>query len=192
MSRYESKDVIYDLIKMKDSINRIRSDAIKKYQIDICDTDKLSSLDIYQIITEYDSDYNINFARNGEDALSNGVAIEQKTARLPSKYTKTGKKKKKEQLASFQFHAEGDINYNRFIFAARDAKSLRIKRLYDISSKQEVKKVINILVKERELWRNKCIAAKKILKRDIITVNESVFLNKCDPLNINGCLVYKL
>jgi hypothetical protein len=29
MSRYESKDVIYDLIKMKDSINRIRSDAIK-------------------------------------------------------------------------------------------------------------------------------------------------------------------
>jgi hypothetical protein len=82
MAKYLLKHEIQDLIYIRNIIFPEREKAYKKYLIDVLDNDTLSSLQIYEIVSEYDDSYNINFSRNGEDAQSNGINIEHKCSNI--------------------------------------------------------------------------------------------------------------
>ena len=139
--KYFDKDILELLFNASKEIVSIRNQAFKQTGIDLLDTDAISSAFIYQIVSQYDSNYNVNFARNGEDAKSLGIVIEQKTTRVKSSYTKTGKLRKNAgRDAAFQFHAMGELDYPRYILAARDQDTLEINRIYDITDKKKDRK----------------------------------------------------
>lgn len=172
-----------------------REAIYKKYKVDILDTDALSALSIFEIVTQYDSDYNINFARNGEDAKSNGILIEQKATRVEGAFTKTGKPRKNAGTdAAFQFHAMGDLDYPRYIFVARNKADLSIMRIYDISSESNRKIVFGHLMGERNAWLDRSKGDQAKMKRDIITLPEKVILDKLvfsSKTTIDGCCVFR-
>lgn len=186
-------------LKVMDEVRKkiyiLREEVWLKYMIDILDTDALSALTIYQIISQYDSDYNINFARNGEDAKSNETLIECKAARVAGPLTKTGKPRKGAGTdAFFLFHAMGDIEHSRYIFVARNKDNLEIVRLYDISTKSNCKIVADYLLGEREKWLAKSKKDKNQMKRDIISISEKFIVENLilpTTLTIANCLVHK-
>ena len=195
MAKYFDKKTLSILANASKEIVAIRNRIAKETSVDILDTDAISSLFIYEIVSQYDSDYNINFARNGEDAKSNGVLIEQKATRVNGPLTKTGKPRKGAGLdACFQFHAMGDLDYPRYIFVARDKEDLSIRRIYDISDKENKEKVLNHLLSERDAWLDRCKIDKRLMKRDIITLPETFILEKLTLTNkllIDGCVILK-
>lgn len=194
MAKYFEKTSLKELNEARKKIFKIRADIYKKYNIDVLDTDALSSLSIHEIISQYDSDYNINFARNGEDAISNGVLVEQKAARVSSDFTKTGKiRKNAGQDAQFQFHAMGDIVHDRYVFVARSKEDLSILRIYDISKKANCKIVQQHLEQERGKWLAKGLKDKKKMKHDLIILSEKYLLDsiKFDTITVNSCKVFR-
>ena len=86
MAKYLNPEVLKELDEYRKRIFADREAIYKKHKIDVLDTDTLSSLSVYEIVIQYDQDYNINFARNGEDAISNNVKIEQKFPLSSSRY----------------------------------------------------------------------------------------------------------
>ena len=82
MAKYLEKPANKELNEYRQKIFDIRKEAFAKFGIDVLDTDTLSSLSIYEVVSQYDTDYNINFSRNGEDAKSNGVLAEQKCSKI--------------------------------------------------------------------------------------------------------------
>ena len=193
MSKYFQPN---ELAEMNDTRVRIfaeRETIYRKYKIDVLDTDALSSLSIYEIVHQYDNDYNINFSRNGEDAKSSGVLIEQKASRVDGILTKTGKKRKGAgQDAVFLFHAMGEIEHPRYIFVARNKVDLKVARLYDISTKTNCKIIQKHLLDEQNNWLAKGKKDKSKMKRDIITITEkfikeNIVLTK--QFTISGCIV---
>jgi hypothetical protein len=144
---------------------------------------------VYEVVSQYDADYNINFARNGEDAISNGVKIEQKCSRV----------EKRKRLgtypdALYQFHAMGDLIYPRYILVSRDKATLALVKLYDIGLEQNVKLVQDYLMGERRAWEDRCAIDKKYMKRDVIGIPESVLVENLtitDRLIINDCAVVR-
>lgn len=195
MAKYFDKSILTLLTKDSKAIVKIRNRVLKETSIDILDTDAISSLFIYEIVSQYDNDYNINFARNGEDAKSKDILIEQKATRVKGPYTKTGKLRKNVGVdASFQFHAMGDLDYPRYIFAVRDVDDLSIHRIYDIGNKDNKQVVLNHLLHERELWLERSKLDKRHMKRDIIILPEKFILENCNltnKLSINNCQVFK-
>lgn len=195
MSKYFNTS---DLKLMNDArlkIYQVREEIWHKLKVDVLDTDALSSLTIYEIVSHYDKDYNINFSRNGEDASSKGVLIEQKATRVDGAFTKTGKPRKNAGSdASFLFHAMGDIEHPRYIFVARNKDDLAVVRLYDISKKSNCKIIADYLMSERDKWLAKGKKDKTQMKRDIISISEKYIkenLKLPNILNISGCVVYK-
>jgi hypothetical protein len=195
MAKYFDKSTLSILKDASKEIVAIRNRIAKETSVDILDTDAISSLFIYEIVSQYDNDYNINFARNGEDAKSNDILIEQKATRVNGPLTKTGKPRKGAGLdACFQFHAMGDLDYPRYIFVARDKEDLSIRRIYDISDKENKEKVLNHLLSERDAWLDRCKIDKRLMKRDIITLPETFILEKLTLTNkllIDGCVILK-
>ncbi len=195
MSKYFDKQILDVLIKASKEIVKIRNKVANSADVDILDTDAISSLFIYEIVSQYDPDYNINFSRNGEDAKSNGILIEQKATRVEGPLTKTGKPRKGAgEDAAFQFHAMGDLDYPRYIFVARNRKDLSIVRIYDISKSKNRKIVLKHLTRERNSWLERSNADKRLMKRDIITLPEKFILANLDlptKLEINGCVILK-
>lgn len=195
MAKYFDKSTLSILKDASKEIVAIRNRIAKETSVDILDTDAISSLFIYEIVSQYDNDYNINFARNGEDAKSNDILIEQKATRVNGPLTKTGKPRKGAGLdACFQFHAMGDLDYPRYIFVARDKEDLSIRRIYDISDKENKEKVLNHLLFERDAWLDRCKIDKRLMKRDIITLPETFILEKLTLTNkllIDGCVILK-
>ena len=195
MPKYFDKNTLSILAQASKEIEAIRNRITKQTSVDILDTDAISSLFIYEIVTQYDPDYNINFARNGEDAKSNGVLIEQKATRVNGPLTKTGKQRKNAgNDAAFQFHAMGDLDYPRYLFVARDKDNLSIMRIYDIGKKENTEKVLNHLLSERDAWLERANLDKKLMKRDIIMLTEKFILENLNlptRLNINGCVILK-
>lgn len=189
MAKYLLKHEIQDLIHIRNIIFPEREKAYKKYLIDVLDNDTLSSLQIYEIVSEYDDSYNINFSRNGEDAQSNGINIEHKCSNI--------KPTKKDIIpnAAFQFHAMGNLEYQRYIFVVRRKDTLFPVRLYDISNQENVKIVIKHLLSERHKWLEKGrLNEVKNMKRDVITLPETLIQNKL-KINkfkvIKNCQVFK-
>ena len=194
--KYFDKDILELLFNASKEIVSIRNQAFKQTGIDLLDTDAISSAFIYQIVSQYDSNYNVNFARNGEDAKSLGIVIEQKTTRVKSSYTKTGKLRKNAgRDAAFQFHAMGELDYPRYILAARDQDTLEINRIYDITDKKNRKILLDHLVKLKEQWLEKGKAnPDKDMRRDVILLPEELILTKFslkDKVEYNGCAVIK-
>jgi hypothetical protein len=195
MAKYfESKDLAV-MNEVRKEIFALRQKIYKQYKIDILDTDALSALSIHEIVSQYDPDYNVNFSRNGEDAKSKDVLIENKATRVSGPLTKTGKQRKGAGAdAAFQFHAMGDLDHQRYIFVARDKDDLSVVRLYDISSDANRKLVLDHLMGERNAWLERSKQDKKLMKRDIIMLTEKFILDKLNlptKLHINGCVILK-
>jgi hypothetical protein len=153
----------------------------EKYGVDLLDTDTVSNLASNSIIVSYDENYIINFARNGEDAKSDDVSIEKKTARVKPYKRKLGYPK-----ASFQFHAEGDLESERYLFECRDYFTLKPVVIYDVSKPKNVEKIIKHLYDKRDAWR-----AKGKKKHDVIILPEILLrqLSGTKEITIQECKV---
>jgi hypothetical protein len=181
MAKYLESSSIADLNQFRQQIFKIRNEAISITGIDVLDTDTLSSLAIHQIVSQYDKDYNINFSRNGEDAKSNNILIEQKASKIKKDHLK----------AAFMFHAMGNLEYPRYIFVVRRESDLQILRIYDISSSSNVKIIQNHLLTQRVNWLAKGKLDESKMKRDVITVPEQILLALTNTTTklIDGCTV---
>jgi hypothetical protein len=195
MAKYFDSASLKEMNDARQEIYKQRELIYQKYKIDLLDTDALSALSIYEIVNQYDPDFNINFARNGEDAKSNGVLIEQKATRVEGPLTKTGKPRKNAGVdAAFQFHAMGDIDHARYIFVARNKSDLSVVRIYDISESSNVQKVVGHLMAERNAWLAKTQGNQASMKRDIIVLPEQFILDNItfgNTTTVNGCQVFK-
>lgn len=195
MAKYFDKEVLKVLSEAGKKIVDIRNSVTQQTGIDILDTDAISSLAIYEIVSQYDNNYNINFARNGEDAKSLDILIEQKATRVAGPLTKTGKPRKHAGSdACFQFHAMGDLDHPRYIFACRNKDTLALMRIYDISSESNKKIILDYLMSERELWLERGKTDAKLMKRDLILLSEKFIQENCNltnKLKINECIIYK-
>ena len=173
MAKYLKPETLAQLDECRKQIFALREAAYKLTGIDVLDNDTLSALSIYEIVRQYDLEYNINFARNGEDAMSiiNKliVLIEQKASRI-ARYKKTGLYKQ----AAFQFHAMGNLEYDRYIFATRDEATLALVRIYDISDPVNCLQVQAHLLSERATWEAKNVKLGKTQKRDVIQLPEAL------------------
>lgn len=187
MTKYITDTEIKELIKTKDQIFSWRNEAYNNANlIDLLDNDTLSSLGVYEIVTQYDQDYNVNFARNGEDAISNGIITENKCVNIQPK--KNGEIPK----AKFQFHAMGGIEYPRYILSVRNKKTLEIVRIYDISKKNNVSSIIKCLRDQSNTWlaEGKKDPLRK-MKRDVIYLPEVLLesLEIEEIKTVNDCVV---
>lgn len=183
MSIYLDQDKIRDLIQFRDRIFAEHAVAFERYGIDILANDILSSLSMWEIIIQYDSEYNTNFHRNGEDARSGEVLIERKCATVrPGKRGQVGN-------SGWQFHAQETDKSTRYIFAVRRKDNLKIVRLYDIASAEAVKAVRDCLEQGRQGWINKGKP-----NHDAILVPEKLLktLPVVKQLVIDNCVVCKL
>lgn len=182
MSRYLNPSEIQDLIETRNKIFPVRIDAYERHKIDVLSNDTLSSLSIWEVVSTYDPHYNVNFSRNDEDAISNGIKIEQKCCSLDQK--KTGEYKE----ATFMFHAMGDIEYPRYIFASRDKKTLQLIKLYDIKREEHTKIVADYLMDLRLEWLKKGVKS-----YDVIQIPEKFLLENINFVEnkiIKNCEVF--
>jgi hypothetical protein len=188
MAIYLDLPDLKELDEYRKKIFALREDAYKKFKIDILDNDTLSALSIYQVVSQYDSDYNINFSRNGEDGKSGEVLIEQKASRIERQ-----KRSGQYPSAGFQFHAMGNIEYSRYIFATRDKATLELVRIYDISLDKNTKIVQQHLLGERKKWEDKNKQLGQTQKHDVIILPEDILLNLKDAKKqiINTCEVIR-
>jgi len=182
MAKYLNSTLLSRLDEYRCKIFALREEAYAESGgIDLLDNDTLSALSIYKIVRQYDPDYNINFARNGEDGKSNGVLIEQKASRVEKK-----KRSGAYANAGFQFHAQGDIEYDRYIFATRDKSTLDLIRIYDISYGENVTLVQNYLLTLREQWEQKNKQLGKTQKRDVIVLPENILIDGLKNIDIKS------
>jgi len=194
-SKYLDKKTVLELANECEQILSLRNTVYKKFGIDPLDTDALSSLAIYQIVNQYDPDYNPNFARNGEDAKSNNTLIECKATTVKGNLTPTGKDRTGAGTdAGFTFHAMGDLEYPRYILAVRFKDNLKLDRIYDIGESENTGMVVSHLMAERKAWLERGRLDEKKMKRDAIVISEKVLLKELkitEKLTINGCRVFR-
>lgn len=193
MAKYLEHVDIEKISECRKLIMSLRKPIFLELGIDILDTDALSATAIYEIVRVYDNNYNINFSRNGEDAKSLDIKIEQKATRVLGPKTKTNKDRTGYgKDASFTFHAHGDIEHDRFVFATLIKETLDVDRLYDIGKPHNVQKVVNYLLEERRKYDERCALDPRHKKRDTIVLPE-VILQKFEltKSTINGCKVYR-
>jgi len=174
MANYLEATDLVALDEYRRKIFALRAEAYAKFKIDVLDNDTLSALSIYEVVSQYDKNYNINFSRNGEDGKSlvenkvgipTEILIEQKASRI---------EKKKNGLypyAGFQFHAMGNIEYDRYIFATRDKGTLDLVRIYDISSKENTALIQTHLLGEREKWLERGRKDQTKMKHGVIVIH---------------------
>lgn len=183
MAIYLDKDIIADLINYRDRIFVLAQEVYAKHEIDILANDTLNALSIHEIVSEYDENYNTNFHRNEEDAKSNDVLIENKCA------TKKPSKKGVVGLSGWQFHAQGKLNYSRYIFAVRRKDNLKIVRLYDIEGEQSITAVQKCLAEFKQKWIDRGKP-----NHDAIVISEKLLLEQAviSQTRIRGCEVIKI
>ena len=179
--RYLDRQSVQALIEYRNRIFAEHKAAYDQFQIDILANDTLSALSIWEIVNQYDPDYNTNFHRNGEDAKSNGILIEQKCATISP-----AKKKGTIGKAGFQFHAQGKLEYDRYIFAVRRKDDLTIVRIWDVSSAQGIALVQGCLEQQRQRW-----IGRGKPNHDAIMVHEKdlIGLPVARTQILNGCLI---
>lgn len=149
MPIYLPKDSIRDLIDYRNRIFQEHQTVFKKHNIDILSNDILSSLSMWEIISQYDPDYEPNFHRNGEDGRSRSVLIERKCAtKMPTLKGTVGN-------SGWQFHAQETDKSSRYIFAVRRKDNLNIVRIYDISTANGLAVVKKCLDQGRQKWIDK-------------------------------------
>jgi hypothetical protein len=183
MAIYLDQNTINDLIQYRNGIFKLAEEVYSKHKIDILTNDTLNALSIHEIVSVYDKDYNTNFHRHDEDAKSNEVLIENKCSTVkPNKKGLVGK-------SVWQFHAQGKLNYDRYIFAIRRKDNLEIVRLYDITSKTAIDAVQNCLAEMKQKWIDKgkpnhdAIMVPEKLLLEIPVINKTV-INNCEVVSI--------
>lgn len=183
MSIYYEESTIQNLIEYRNRIFKLAEEVMNQYGLDILANDTLNSLSIHEIVKTYDKNYNTNFHRNNEDAKSGKTLIENKCA------TKEANKKGKVGNCGWQFHAQGKLNYDRYIFAIRQRNNLKIVRIYDITSSQAINTVQTCLAKLKQKWIDKGKP-----NHDGISFPEKLLLNitPIETLTINNCKVIKI
>ena len=195
MSKYLNQTAVQTLCEASHEIVAIRNRVVQQTGIDILDTDAISSACMYEIVSQYDSNYNVNWARNGEDACSDSVLIEQKAAKVPGPLTKTGRQRKGAGSdAAWQFHAHGTLEYPRYILAARHKDTLQILRIYDIQTVENRQAILTHLLRERDLYDQRCLADVTKKKRDPIFLTEKFIQRYCkfvQSMDIQGCVIRK-
>ena len=169
MAKYLEPQTLSQLDEYRRKIFELRQEAYALTGIDVLDNDTLSALSIYEIVRQYDPDYNINFARNGEDAKSQGVDIEMKASRIERK-----KRSGVYGLAGFQFHAMGNIDYRRYILVTRDKATLALIRIYDIAAPELCLQIQTHLLAEREAWLARGRKDQAKMKHDVIQLPEAL------------------
>lgn len=181
---YLNHDKIQYLIAIRQKIVAHATQAFEQTGIDILANDTINALLMYEIVSTYDANYNINFHRNDEDARSGDVIIEQKCATVKPSKTKNSVGK-----SGWQFHAQGGLEYPRYIFGVRRKDNLQIVRLYDIISDRAIRAVQDSLLEQRQGWINRGKP-----NHDAITVHEKLLLTlpPLEILDIQGCRVVKL
>lgn len=179
---YLDKDQIQELVNFKNMILEHRNNAYKKCKVDILSNDILSSLSMYDIIFEYDKDYNPNFHRNGADGKSKDVLIERKCAK--ANVSKKGLVKD----TGWIFHAQETKKATRYIFGVRNAETLDIVKIYDIDNTKVIEIIDQCLEDQRQKW-----IAKGKPNHDGIIVKEKLLatLEPKQVLSIKNCKVYK-
>jgi hypothetical protein len=183
MSIYLDENTVQNLITYREQVFAIAKDVMDKHGIDILANDTLNALSIHEIVKTYDANYNTNFHRNDEDAKSGSVLIENKCAtKEPNRHGVVGK-------SGWQFHAQGKLNYDRYIFAVRRKDNLKIVRLYDITSPPVISAVQNCLADLKQKWINKGKP-----NHDAIAVPEKLLLDfkPTRTSTINNCAVIEL
>lgn len=184
MSKYLEKPAIEDLISYREKIFAVHKEVYEEYGIDILANDTLSSLSIWEIVSKYDPDYNTNFHRNGEDGKSGEVLIENKCSTVAPSRTKgtVGK-------AGFQFHAQGHLAHDRYIFAVRRKDNLKLARIWDIGSAGGVAAVQQCLEEGKQKW-----ISKGKPNHDAIVVPEKLLLTLpvIETIIIDDCKVIKV
>lgn len=178
-----TKDQILDLINFKNFIVDSRNKAFEKYSIDILSNDILSSIDMWEIIFEYDNKYQPNFHRNGIDGKSSDLLIERKCSKKkPNSKGEIG-------LSDWKFHAQEKTKANRYIFGVRRADNLSLIRIYDIESDKGIETVHKCLDIARKKWIEKGKPS-----WDALVVPEKILLQltPIDKLNIKNCLITKI
>jgi len=193
-TRYLSTKIVDDLVLRAEELQKLIVKTIQDYDVNLTETDTLSSLAIYKIVKQYDDDFNINFARNGEDARSNGTPIEQKCCRVADDLSNKRKKLRKQagNDAAWIFHAMGDIEHERYILAVRHKTNLNMLRIYDISTLNNCKLIYIELLRLSDEWYK--VVKKKKTKRDTISLTETFLKNTIDFTNkivIDNVLIYR-
>ena len=173
MANYLESQTLAQLDEYRRKIFALREEAYKLTNIDVLDNDTLSALSIYEIVRQYDPNYNINFARNGEDAKSLIGEVEQK---IEMKASRIERKKRSGLygLAGFQFHAMGNIEYSRYILVTRDKATLSLIRIYDISGAENCLQIQAHLLAEREAWLARGRKDQAKMKHDVIQLPEAL------------------
>ena len=182
MSKYIEADKIRYLLVHRDAIFAEQKAAYQKTGIDLLANDTLNALSMWEIVSQYDSDYNTNFHRNGEDAKSGEKIIEQKCA--TKEHTKrTGLV----GLSGWQFHAQGGLEYPRYIFAVRRKDNLQIVRIWDVQSTVATDTVKQHLLDLKQRWIDRGKP-----NHDAIIVPEKLLLDLPQVKNmvINNCTVH--
>lgn len=184
MGIYLTRESILDLIKHRDKCFIEHAAAYAKYGIDILSNDILSSLSMYEIISQYDPSYEPNFHRNGEDGRSGEVLIERKCSTV-----KVAKRKGTVGKGGWQFHAQETVKCSRYIFAVRRKDNLKIVRIYDIMSDAGINTVQECLEIGRQNWINRGMP-----NHDAIVIQEKTLLTLpvVESFEIDYCLVTKL
>jgi hypothetical protein len=187
MAKYLEKELLATLDEYRHKIFSLREEAYRLTGIDVLDNDTLSALSIYEIVSKYDKNYNINFARNGEDAKSLMKNVEQKIEMKASRIERM-KRSGLYGLAGFQFHAMGDLEYYRYIFVTRDKATLKLIKIYDISTEENCLQVQAHLLAEREAWLARGRADQKKMKHDVIILPEALLkvLEGSTTKTVNG------
>ena len=187
MAQYLSEELTFTLEDNIGTILNVREQLLKSTGVDLLSNDTLSNIMIQEIVRKYDQHFEVNMARNGEDARTQSIIdIELKTATLQKH-----KRGNSYPVATFQFHAMGDLAHDSFLFAVRDKTTLKIVTIYDVRLPKNVGAIENRLQELSDNWYEKAQITKT--KYDVISVNET-FLQQNIQLymeEIDGVKVYR-
>ena len=180
---------------MMQDLVKIRNAILERYNFDVLDSgDAISNIQAWDIISQYDTEFEPNFHRNGVDA-KDGSEMKSTRVHVPS-VTKTGRPSKADKFnAAWTLHAVSDYSH-RWIWIARDRKTSEIVRIYDISDSKSVGIIVNHLEEQRQKYLRKYTTDKADvtkIKNDRIGISEK-FIRANIPFTtskINNCEVMK-
>ena len=187
MAQYLTEELTSTLENNIGTVLDVREQLLKSTGVDLLSNDTLSNIMIQKVVRKYDQHFEVNMARNGEDARTQSIIdMELKTATLQKH-----KRSDTYPVATFQFHAMGDLEHGSYLFAVRDKTTLRIVSIYDIRLPKNVQTIEKRLQELSDDWYEKAQITKT--KYDVISVNET-FLKQYIQLYmevIDGVKVYR-
>lgn len=87
----------------------------------------------------------------------------------------------------------GELDYPRYVLATRDEADLKVLQIYDISQPANTEILQQHLHDQRRTWLDRGRAEERKMKRDVITIPESLLktLPGLKLTVIDGVTVYK-